>query len=68
VVMVWVATAQRKRPLIERSGLAHLVLQANHPSPLSATRPPTPFVGCRHFSRANAFLTERRPGGPPVRW
>ncbi|MCE2968852.1 MAG: uracil-DNA glycosylase, partial [Burkholderiales bacterium] len=34
----------------------HRVLTANHPSPLSARRPPQPFLGCRHFSQANAFL------------
>ena len=67
--MLWGASAQRKRALIERPGLApHLVLQANHPSPLSANRPPVPFVGCRHFSRANAFLGEQRPGDQAIRW
>ena len=68
VFMLWGASAQRKRPLIERSGLAHLVLQANHPSPLSANRPPVPFTGCRHFSRTNAFLSERHSVGAPIRW
>ncbi len=69
VFMLWGASAQRKRPLVERGGAApHLVLQANHPSPLSANRPPLPFVGCRHFSQANAFLGASRPGGTPIRW
>lgn len=36
-----------------------LVLKANHPSPLSALRPPQPFIGCGHFSRASAWLTQR---------
>ena len=36
-----------------------LVLTANHPSPLSALRPPKPFVGCGHFSQAKAWLVER---------
>jgi uracil-DNA glycosylase len=36
-----------------------LVLAANHPSPLSALRPPKPFVGCGHFSQAKAWLGER---------
>ena len=67
VFMLWGASAQRKRPLIEQSGV-HLVLAANHPSPLSALRPPIPFIGCRHFSRANAFLTERRPGEAGIIW
>lgn len=69
VFMLWGASAQRKRALVERDGpAAHLVLQANHPSPLSANRPPVPFVGCRHFSRANAFLAAQRPGSSPIRW
>lgn len=34
----------------------HLVLTANHPSPLSALRGPQPFLGCGHFSQANSFL------------
>ena len=58
VFMLWGAHAQAKRFLIERPGSSgrHLVLVANHPSPLSATRGPVPFVGCSHFARANAFL------------
>ena len=67
VFMLWGASAQRKRPLVEQGG-RHLVLAANHPSPLSALRPPVPFIGCRHFSRANAFLAQRRPGEAPVTW
>lgn len=69
VFMLWGASAQRKRSLIERDGLpAHCVLAANHPSPLSALRPPVPFIGCRHFSAANAFLAVRRPGEDPILW
>jgi uracil-DNA glycosylase len=70
VFMLWGASAQRKRALVERAGQAgqHLVLQANHPSPLSANRAPLPFVGCRHFSQANAFLAARRAGEPLIRW
>ena len=67
VFMLWGASAQRKRALVEQGG-RHLVLAANHPSPLSALRPPVPFVGCWHFSRANAFLAERHPGVAPVTW
>jgi uracil-DNA glycosylase len=52
VFMLWGAHAQSKRSLIDTS--RHLVLTANHPSPLSATRPPTPFIGCGHFSQAKA--------------
>jgi uracil-DNA glycosylase len=36
-----------------------LVLKANHPSPLSALRPPVPFIGCGHFSQAKAWLAQR---------
>ena len=61
VFLLWGAHAQRKRDLIEQAtphpeGRAeHLILQANHPSPLSATRPPAPFIGCGHFGQAQAF-------------
>ncbi len=57
VFMLWGAHAQSKRALIDES--RHLVLMANHPSPLSALRPPIPFVGCGHFSRAKAWCPER---------
>jgi uracil-DNA glycosylase len=36
-----------------------LVLKANHPSPLSALRPPQPFIGCGHFSQAQAWFAQR---------
>ncbi len=51
--MLWGAHAQSKRPLIDAS--RHLVLVANHPSPLSTLRPPLPFIGCGHFSQAQAW-------------
>jgi uracil-DNA glycosylase len=51
--LLWGAHAQAKAPLIEMSGAGrHRVLMANHPSPLSARRPPVPFVGCGHFGLA----------------
>lgn len=50
VFMLWGSHAQSKRALID--GTRHLVLTANHPSPLSALRPPVPFIGCGHFSKA----------------
>ena len=59
--LLWGAHAQRKRPLIEAAGTQHLVLTANHPSPLSASRPPQPFIGCGHFGAANRFLGSRAP-------
>lgn len=64
--LLWGAHAQAKRSLIQAAGAEHLVLTANHPSPLSARRPPQPFFGCRHFSQANAFLT--RQGSRAVQW
>ena len=66
VFLLWGAAAQRKRVLIDAG--RHRVLTANHPSPLSARRPPEPFIGCRHFSRANAALADLSPGRPPIRW
>ena len=72
VVMLWGAHAQRKAPLLEAARAASgqapedlLVLQSNHPSPLSATRGPTPFVGCGHFGRAQAFLRSHQV---PLSW
>ena len=60
VFMLWGAHAQAKAGLIEAAGASrHLLLQANHPSPLSATRGATPFIGCGHFSKASAWLAER---------
>ena len=53
VFMLWGAHAQSKRELIDAS--RHKVLVANHPSPLSALRPPLPFIGCEHFSQAKAW-------------
>ena len=50
VFMLWGAHAQSKHPLIDAQ--RHLVLRANHPSPLSALKPPIPFIGCGHFSQA----------------
>ena len=41
----------------------HRVLTSNHPSPLSALRPPTPFIGCGHFSASSDFLTSVGRGG-----
>jgi uracil-DNA glycosylase len=57
VFMLWGAHAQAKRALIAGHG-DHLVLMANHPSPLSARRPPVPFVGCGHFGLANTWLAQ----------
>jgi uracil-DNA glycosylase len=54
VFMLWGAHAQKKKALIANPN--HLILEAPHPSPLSAHRG---FIGCGHFGKANAFLKER---------
>ncbi len=59
VFMLWGAHAQSKRALIDAG--RHQVLVANHPSPLSALRPPLPFIGCGHFSQAAERLKKMRP-------
>jgi len=64
VFLLWGAHAQKKAPLL--AGEGHVVLRANHPSPLSATRAPEPFIGCGHFGAVNRWLTAR--GEAPVRW
>jgi uracil-DNA glycosylase len=58
VFMLWGAHAQSKRALIDLN--RHKILVANHPSPLSALRPPLPFIGCGHFSQARAWREQHR--------
>ncbi len=58
VFMLWGSHAQSKRALIDAS--RHLVLCANHPSPLSALRPPLPFIGCGHFSQARDWRNQHQ--------
>jgi uracil-DNA glycosylase len=61
VFMLWGAHAQSKRALIDIG--RHKVLMSNHPSPLSALRPPVPFIGCGHFGEARAWREARQEGG-----
>ena len=61
VFMLWGSYAQKKGAAIDQS--RHLVLKAPHPSPLSAHRG---FFGCRHFSKANSWLSAR--GLEPINW
>lgn len=68
VFMLWGAHAQAKAALVAAAGRQHRVLQCNHPSPLSATRPPLPFVGCGHFGMARDFLCTAEPGAPELDW
>jgi uracil-DNA glycosylase len=68
VLLLWGAHAQSKEALLQTQPPAGpiLVLKANHPSPLSATRPPRPFIGCGHFRAANEWL--RSQGEAGVDW
>ena len=61
VFMLWGKPAQAKKKLLHNP--RHLILEAPHPSPLSAYRG---FFGCRHFSQANEFL--KRNGSEPIDW
>ena len=61
VFMLWGSYAQKKAAFVDAS--KHLVLKAPHPSPLSAH---SGFFGCRHFSKANAFLESK--GLEPIDW
>ena len=61
VFLLWGRNARNKKALITNPN--HLVLEAAHPSPLSAYNG---FFGCRHFSKANAFLENH--GMTPIDW
>lgn len=61
VFMLWGNDARKRAATIDRT--RHLVLEAPHPSPLSAY---TGFFGCRHFSKANDFLVAH--GREPIDW
>jgi uracil-DNA glycosylase len=61
VFLLWGNYAQQKTRMIDAS--RHKILTAVHPSPLSAYRG---FFGCRHFSQANNYLTEK--GLEPIDW
>ncbi|MFW7380156.1 MAG: uracil-DNA glycosylase [Oligoflexus sp.] len=59
--VLWGSYAQKKGRVIDRR--RHFVLEAPHPSPLSAHRG---FLGCRHFSKINDFLVKQ--GQEPIDW
>jgi uracil-DNA glycosylase len=61
VFMLWGAYAQKKASIVD--GTQHLIVRAAHPSPLSAYNG---FLGCQHFSKANAFL--KANGFAPIDW
>jgi uracil-DNA glycosylase len=60
VFLLWGRFARSKNDLID--GNRHLILEAAHPSPLARDA----FQGCRHFSRANDYLSAQ--GKEPINW
>lgn len=61
VFLLWGRPAQMKKKLLHND--KHLILEAPHPSPLSAYRG---FFGCKHFSKANEYLVAN--GVTPIDW
>ena len=61
VFILWGRPAQMKKRMLTNPN--HLILEAPHPSPLSAYRG---FFGCRHFSKTNEFLIQN--GLEPIDW
>lgn len=61
VFILWGRDARNKKSLIDSS--RHLILEAAHPSPLSAYNG---FFGCKHFSKCNKYLEEH--GKKPIEW
>ena len=59
--MLWGASARGKKKLLNNP--SHLILEAAHPSPLSAYNG---FFGCKHFSKANQFLVDN--GQSSIDW
>ena len=61
VFLLWGRPAQMKKAMLNNP--KHLILEAPHPSPLSAYRG---FFGCGHFSQTNRFL--KANGLDPIDW
>lgn len=61
VFLLWGNNAKLKADLIDRN--KHVILEATHPSPLSATHG---FFGCKHFSKVNKILSDA--GQKPINW
>jgi uracil-DNA glycosylase len=55
IFILWGKFAQNKKTLIDLN--KHFVLEAAHPSPLSAHNG---FWGCKHFSKANDYLRQQK--------
>ena len=62
VFLLWGAYARSKARLIDPT--RHLILEAAHPSPLSANR--GGWFGCGHFVKANQYLVSK--GKTPIQW
>ncbi|NQX91977.1 MAG: uracil-DNA glycosylase [Flavobacteriales bacterium] len=60
VFLLWGGFARKKKSLLKKH---HHVLEAPHPSPLSAYRG---FFGCNHFIECNAFLENNQQ--TPIQW
>lgn len=63
VFLLWGKSAEEKCEHILSEDIPHLLLKSPHPSPYSANRG---FLGCKHFSKANAFL--QKVGKTPIDW
>ena len=61
VYLLWGKPAQMKKSMLNNP--KHLILEAPHPSPLSAYRG---FFGCQHYSKTNEYLKEN--GLAPIDW
>ena len=61
IFLLWGNDARRKKDLIDKKN--NFILEAAHPSPLSAHRG---FFGCRHFSITNELLVSQIKS--PINW
>lgn len=61
IFLLWGSHAQKKGAMLDKQ--KHIILQAPHPSPLSAYRG---FLGCQHFSQTNQLLLQQ--GKEPICW
>ena len=61
IFLLWGSNARKKKELITNP--QHYVLEAPHPSPLSASRG---FMGCGHFKKANELLIAQLKS--PIDW
>ncbi|MCC0698841.1 uracil-DNA glycosylase [Clostridioides sp. ZZV15-6383] len=61
IFVLWGSNARKKVELIDTS--KHYILEAPHPSPLSASKG---FFGCKHFSKINEIL--EKLGKEPINW